>query len=132
MRLTPKQQDKLLAVADHWGPSFHCFDSFLREKHLVRPATPEEVKAHYEAQSAELAETHVKLEETVQRRDYREAERLAQHAVYLVSEIFDRDDWVESMLATLSDAGLAEASKIRAKKGTMKGGESTIGKRNSA
>ena len=116
-RLSPAEQRRFLGVADNWGPLFELYWDlqYMAAVGLTRRPTESELAAHLEGLKAEEAKTRLELIEAATEGDYKKAEELAGHAVYVAGEIADFDE-DHSNLATLSDAGLAYAAKLRAKR----------------
>lgn len=116
-RLTPKQAEQFLAIADHWGHCFIVYYSFgyLVDRKMVQKASAAEIEAHYAGLARDLEQAHQALVWAIEARDYKAAKDKAMHAASLAEEIAARAEDADR-LAVLSPLGLAIVEKIKARR----------------
>jgi hypothetical protein len=112
-RLTPKQKETLVNVAECWGETFVVYSSyqFLVDAGLVEKATPAQQEAHYARLDTDLTLHTAQIVTAVAAGDFREVKRLAGAAAAIQQELADRADDIER-LVTLSPLGRDLADKL--------------------
>src|SRR5262245_17861899 len=117
-RLTPKQQETFLGVADYWGSVFYlpsCGYDFMRQAGLVCQPTEEALDAHYDMLLARVLDLRTAIIAEATLGNFAEAKQYAAQAVDVQRELNDRGE-DRDMMATLSFRGHELAEKLRAAK----------------